>query len=286
MSCGNVECVCPRLSGVASASPRANRPKPTAVSFPSGTHLGRLGGRIASHGPMVRHRRRSVDSTPKINKQNKSDVTWRWEKSEWENYVPIKKPPVYIGKGETRWMLLGVGSHVSVRAPEASQGLVEPVTPVGGVEGRGLGGGVEIGQTSARPGWVRTLLEHRRATNDVDNDRDRQYAFHERYPRAVGVTFYLTLSLSLSGAILQILRTLLSSETSIHSAISTLAWNMDNVTIDLMKGRNTPWRHSGSAFHSRCQFRNKYPLDFIASLSTYLGRYFLNVQGGIGGNGL
>lgn len=72
MGCGSVGCVCPRRSGVASVSPRASRREPTAVSFPHGTaRLGLLGGRIAGHGPMARYPRHRVDSTQKINKQNK-----------------------------------------------------------------------------------------------------------------------------------------------------------------------------------------------------------------------
>lgn len=52
----------------------------------------------------------------------KSDVIWRWAKSEWENSVPTKKnTPVWIGQGETHCVLLGIGSHVSVCAPGASQ---------------------------------------------------------------------------------------------------------------------------------------------------------------------
>lgn len=136
-----------------------------------------------------------------------------------------KITPVWIGQGETHWVLLGIGSHVSVCAPGASQC---PVTPAGGVDGQC--GGVEIGQISARPGWVGTLLEHRRATTTsttIGTDKTLPYAFLSRDmgSRAVGVTFF---SRSQRGHTTKFAN---SSLVNIHwHHLDTIAWGMEDVT--------------------------------------------------------
>jgi hypothetical protein len=105
---------------------------------------------------------------------------------------PQKKPQSVLGKAKHAGCCLGLAVtsvFVRLRRPRASW------------RGRGPRGGVEIGQTSAKPGWVRTLLEHRQGKNDVDDDRERRYAFHESMSRGIGsrTAVGVILSLTLSG---------------------------------------------------------------------------------------